>query len=637
MKLEAFDKTPAQNLAVQNVEEQRAMGLENFGEAQKKEAIAQFERYRKGKKVLEERIKEEDLWWRRRHWEMFKTEQDGKKRVPAGAQLFNAIENKISDICDNIPECAFLARSQDDEPTADMLTDVMPAMLEQNDIESAFMAVTREKVTTGTGIYAVTWDTSKMNGIGDVHIRSVSPLNLYWEPGVRDIQESPALFFVDFLPNEVLESQYPQLKDKLGSGGILVEEKMTDDTVDDAFRTPVIDYYYKRKNGTRTILHFAKICSDVVLYASENDPEYAQRGWYDHGQYPFVPDVLFPLPGSPCGFGYVTVGKDQQYQIDKLNNAIVRNAIIASTRRKYVRKDAGVNRKDLADIEQDFVEVAGSRDIRESVMTIDEPALSGNYISILQNLEETLKEVTSNRDFSNGGTSGGVTSGTAISALVEAGNKQSRMVIRGSYEAYKRVVTLCFEMYRQFGDTARFVRIKGADSTTKYATFSNEKIKAVPQAVEGVDLGEKTPVFDIMIRAHKKSPFARLTQNTMMQEFYGAGFFAPQNATQALACLEGMEFDGKDALCRKLEENGTIYTENIQLKQAILRLAAIIDMEKGTNMTAEMAASFGVDVSASARSGGMQTSMNPSPEVSNTAEDPRMQAAAEVVANSTTV
>ena len=115
------------------------------------------------------------------------------------------------------------------------------------------------------------------------------------------------------------------------------------------------------------------------------------------------------------------------------------------------------------------------------------------------------------------------------------------------------------------------------------------------------------------------------------------GFFAPENATQALACLEGMEFDGKDALCRKIEQSGTIYTENIQLKQAMLRLAAIIDMEKGTNMTAEMAASFGVEVPSQTPGGGVQTSVEPSPDMSGTQTDPRIKKSVEGVASSTEV
>lgn len=613
------------NIAMSNGTDMANDTPKRFAETQLKEAMALLRRYKDGKAVLEERMKTEYMWWRRRHLDMFKNDA---KRIPAGAQLFNAIENKIADIYDNIPDCAFLARSKDDEEAARVLTDVMPAILEQNDLEGAFIAVTREKVTVGTGVYAVTWDSSKMNGLGDISIRPVSPLNLYWEPGISDIQQSPALFFVYLAQNDALAAKYPSLADKLGGDDSLVTEYLYDDAVDNAVRTPVIDYYYKRSVGGKTVLHYAKLCCDEILYSSENDAEYSERGWYNHAKYPFVFDRMFPLAGSPCGFGYITVGKDQQYQIDRLNNAIVRNAIIASTRRKYVRKGVNVNLDELCDIEKDIVEIGGSGSINDMVMSMEEPPLSGNYIAILQNLENTLKEATANRDFSQGGTSGGVTSGTAISALMEAGSKQSRAILRGSYDAYKNVVSMCLELLRQFGIYERSVRITGEGNETSYATFSNASITAQPQLVAGVDIGTKEPVFDIQIRPHKKSPFARVTQNSMMQEFYGMGFFAPENASQALACLEGMEFDGKDTLSRKIEQSGSIYSENVQLKQAMLRLAAMIDIEKGTNLTAEMASAFGVEVAPQAMGGG-QPPLSVSPDISSMQSDARMAKAAE--------
>ena len=621
----------AATLATDNMAEQAQMGLENFGKRELQEALGIFERYRSGKQALEARMIEEQLWWRRRHYEMFKGVQG--KKTPAGAQLFNAIENKIADIYDNIPDCSFLARSRDDEEAAQTLTDVMPAILEEANIEKAYMAVTREKVTVGTGVYTVVWDKEKRGGIGDICIRSVSPLNLYWEPGIEDIQESPNLFYVSYIPTEQVIAEYPELKGKLGGAIPVTAKYLTDDEVDDTQRTAIIDFYYKRKIGGRTMLHYAKICGDEVLFASENMPEYAETGWYKHGKYPFVFDVMFPLPDSPCGFGYVTVGKDSQYQIDKLNNAITRNAVIAATRRKYIKKGAGVNKDELMDIEKDVVEISTNGALSDAIMTVDEPALSGNYIAVLQNLEERLKEVTANRDFANGGTSGGVTSGTAISALVEAGNKQSRAIIRASYDAYKEVVTLAFELEKQFDIADRSFRIKGAGGEIKYTTFSAAQMGAVPQTVGGVDIGTKEPVFDILIRPHKKSPFARVTQNTMMQEFYGMGFFNPENATPALACLEGMEFDGKDELYDRIAENGTLFEENMQLKQSLVALAAQINPQTAE----EMAMEFGMDAKAIIPQRAGNAPIDESPDIMRAQTDKRMVDSAAKIANSTGV
>ena len=51
------------------------------------------------------------------------------------------------------------------------------------------------------------------------------------------------------------------------------------------------------------MLQYCKFTGETVLYATENDPELRERGWYDHGKYPFVFDVLFPEEGTPAGTG----------------------------------------------------------------------------------------------------------------------------------------------------------------------------------------------------------------------------------------------------------------------------------------------------------------------------------------------
>lgn len=614
--------------------EQAGMGQSNIAAREVAEALGILRRYKDGKANLEARIINEDRWWRRRHWSDLAEGAD--RETPAGAQLFNAVENKVADVYDNIPDCSFLPRSADDEEAAKVLTSVMPCVLEQNGIENAYCDVARNKITTGTGCYAVVWDAAKLGGLGDISIKSVSVLGLYWEPGVTDIQDSPNLFYVAEQPNETILAAYPQLEGKLGGKDVVVAARVYEDEPDASRRTPVIDWYYKRSIGTKTIVHYVKICAGEVLFASENDPDYAERGWYDHGMYPFVPDTMFPLSGTPCGYGYISVGKAQQMQIDKLQNAIVRNSIVGATRRRIVREGSNVNVADLADISKEVVTMSGSGDPREAFVDLTEPVLGGNYITVLQELEATLKETTANRDFAQGGTSGGVTSGTAISALVEAGNKQSRMTIRGSYEAYRKVVTMCLELVRQFYADARIYRITGDDGTTQFVPFDNRMLRGQTQ-VGGVDIGEKEPVFDIKVRAHKQSPFARVTQNELMKEFFAMGFFAPQNATVALACLEGMEFEGKDQLKQRIEQNGTLYTENIELKQTALRLAAVVDDAKGTNLTQQLAQSYGVDAEPVMPQGGTQAAVEESPDVMEAAGGGQNKAAAARIAETTEV
>ncbi len=69
----------------------------------------------------------------------------------------------------------------------------------------------------------------------------------------------------------------------------------------------------------------------------------------------------------------------------------------------------------------------GEDSIRE--IRVNRPLKS--YLSMLDRKIEEMKETSDGRDFSTGGTTGGVTAASAIAALREAGSKMSRDVIRG--------------------------------------------------------------------------------------------------------------------------------------------------------------------------------------------------------------
>ncbi|MFR6394447.1 MAG: hypothetical protein ACLUNQ_04525 [Oscillospiraceae bacterium] len=69
------------------------------------------------------------------------------------------------------------------------------------------------------------------------------------------------------------------------------------------------------------------------------------RGWYDHGKYPFVFDVLFPEEGTPCGYGYIDLCKSPQKQIDLMNQADSQEHPGGGSMRFFVRADGGGERE----------------------------------------------------------------------------------------------------------------------------------------------------------------------------------------------------------------------------------------------------------------------------------------------------
>ena len=99
-----------------------------------------------------------------------------------------------------------------------MLSSVIPVILDQNEYEKVYSDEVLRKLKHGTGVIGVFWDGTKLNGLGDVAIQCVDVLNLYWEPGVMDIQESQNFFSIRLMDNNLIEAAYPQAKGKLKHG-----------------------------------------------------------------------------------------------------------------------------------------------------------------------------------------------------------------------------------------------------------------------------------------------------------------------------------------------------------------------------------------------------------------------------------
>ena len=564
-----------------------------IGVEQIREANNTLQKYKQGKANLEQRIIDNEQWYKLRHWECMR---DKKQQVqPTSAWLFNSLANKHADAMDNFPSPNILPREEGDKGEAEMLSSIIPVILEQNDFEETYDNVQDYRLKSGTGVYGIFWDNEKMNGLGDISILKADLINLFWEPGITDIQRSRHLFHVELADNDLLEQEYPQLRGKLSSSSIDLSKYVYDDTVDTSTKSAVVDWYYKKRQNGRNVLHYCKYVNDVVLFATENDPEMAERGWYDHGQYPFVFDPLFSMEGTPCGFGYIDVGKDTQAYIDRANQAIMQNMLANAKPRHFIRSDGSVNEAEYADTTKDFIHVDGSLG-QDSILPVQGKPLNNVYIQVLHDKIDELKETTGNRDISTGGTTSGVTAASAIAAMQEAGSKLSRDHNKASYRAFRKVVLMVIELIRQFYDLPRCFRIMGENGTARFVEYSNANLQPQMQGIEmGVDMGYRLPLFDVEITAQKASPYSKMSQNELALQFFGAGFFNPQMSDQALACLEMMDFDRKQGIMQRIAQNGMMYKAAMMMMQQQMTPGVAGGTEESAEETVEKTEALGGD------------------------------------------
>ena len=550
--------------------------LNPIGPEQIAQAILTLNRYKAGKARTEARIIASETWWKRRHWEYMQGMGNPYDHQPASAWLFNCVMSKHADAIEAYPEPNILPREASDKAEAKKLSAIVPVILEQNDYEETYSEGAWQKLKQGTRIEGVFWDAEKHNGLGDISVRKIDALNIYPEPGVRDIQKCRNVFTTELVDVDALREQYPDKLEGRAITGKALEPRryIYDDNLDTTNKAVVVDWYYKRRQNGKSVLHYVKFVDDVILFATENDPALRERGLYDHGMYPFVFDPLFPIEGSIFGYGYIDVGKDAQETIDRMNQALEKNVLMGAQPRWFVRQGGDVNEQEFADWTRPFVHVPNGNLGEDALRQIQVEPLDAIYANLLTMKIEELKETTGNRDASNGGTASGVTAASAIAAMQEQAGKTSRASTRSAYRAYARMVTMVIELIRQFYDLPRQFRIVGAGGEEEFATLDNSGLRPQYQGtLAGEDMGYRLPVFDVEVSTQKMTAYTKLAQNEMALQMYQLGVLDPGNSDKALALLDIMDFDHKDVIEEKVRQNGTMYQMLSMYQQIALQLA----------------------------------------------------------------
>ncbi len=580
-----------------------------------KDKIARLDRalrqYKAGKANLERRVVAAENWWRLRNEREEQKEgvnlADGFKAQ--SAWLHNVIVSKHADAMESYPEPIVLPREPGDRAEAQKLSSILPVILEENGFESVYSAATWQKLKTGTAVYKVIWDPDKLNGLGDVSVLNVDLLSVYWEPGVSDIQKGRYFFHVELQDNDLLEAEYPQLHGKLGGQGVTITRFLYEDNVDTSEKSAVVDAYYKVIVDGRTVLHYCKYVGDEILYETEPsdrenvslpESEQAQswgtqdgqtpalgteqtagsaQGQYDDGEYPYVFDALFPIEGSPCGYGYVDICRNSQTQIDLLDNAFLRNTLVGATPRFFMSTGAQVDEKDILDLTKPIIKVSGPVD-EKSVRQFGVNYLAGAYSNFYENKVQELRETSGNTESATGATPAGMTAASAIAALQEASGKTSRDATKSAYRAFRRIVTMVIERIRQFYTLPRMFRITGEQGEEQFVEYDNRGL--APQPLGGIpgagiygatDLGMRKPVLDVHIEAAKQNAYTRTAQNDLALQLYQLGVFNPQMADQSLALLDMMDFEGKDRLMQTISRNGGMMQQIAMLQQQLTAMA----------------------------------------------------------------
>ena len=103
-----------------------------IGKEQVETATDILKKYKEAKATLENRIIDNEQWFKMRHWEQLRASKGNEN---ASAWLFNSIANKHADAMDNFPAVSVLPREASDTRAAEILTQILPVVFERNGFE----------------------------------------------------------------------------------------------------------------------------------------------------------------------------------------------------------------------------------------------------------------------------------------------------------------------------------------------------------------------------------------------------------------------------------------------------------------------------------------------------------------------
>ena len=518
-----------------------------------------LEQYENEKHTLVERIKDNLSVYRQEYAQLY--DKNKNSTEPKSAFILSAVENKQADFSDNFPIPNLLAREPSDEETAKLLTQIIPTILDNTEFKKVYKEHSRQKIKKGTGIYGVFYNQAKE----DIEICELDILNVFCDMHVKDIQDSEFFFIIEYVSNSLLKEKYPHAAELFDGDTQKQGYLGTNQTVTLPHKSRIVDCYYKKNDGS---VHLMKMCKGNVIEATEDLAGY-EDGLYKHGKYPVVFDSFYPDDDSPFGFGIIDVAKHQQGYIDRLDGAILKNCFRAGIPKVIVSDDSGINPDDFADDSKEIIEAHNLNE--NTYRVVDKKALPAEVINHRNSKIVELKEFVGNRDFQQGGTANGVTSGSAIQVLQEAGDKLSRSQIDDTYQAYKEVVAMCIELVREFYTEEKVYRITNELGGKEYKIFSNEMLVSQEEVRDPLgfilETKPKKVEFDISIVPQRQNVYKRETNNQTITQLWQMGFFNPQNVDISILALKAMNFDGRDSLIQSLTELKEQQTKQLQAVQ----------------------------------------------------------------------
>lgn len=489
-----------------------------------------------------ERLEKCERMYRGDHWYGV-PEADKNEPRPMTPVIQSTIESVRADLLDQLPEAVITADDPEYEEAAGILSYIVAENHQSQGFETEYARMTRDLLVGGYMVQEVGFDATLNRGLGAAFIRWVDNRSILFDPSCADIQDSRAIFKITPRHREWFAARYPKEEKRMerdafitrpGGDGFIRANDEHDVIL--FIECWLRDY---DEESQRYSVHMLKLAGGVILEDSRRE---RPDGYFSHGEYPFIVTPLFARKGTALGLGMVDMFETQQRYADKLDQIVLKNALMASRNKLLVTGASGFDADDL----RDWAKEVHRGENLNGISWFATAPLPAYIISYIQDIRESIKEESGANDFSRGGTTGGVTAASAIIALQEASSKRTRMAARIVHGAFRQAVRQEIEVERDFCQFQRKVFIPRSGSASP-ALFSRETL------YKESALGNSVPLeFKVSVKIQRESRFSVAAHNELIIQLVQLGMLTPE------AGLEMMRFDGKaqaQSLMRRVKQD----------------------------------------------------------------------------------
>ena len=487
-----------------------------------------------------QRLERCERMYRGDHWYDVPPTDKNEPR-PVTPVIQSTVENVQSELMDRVPEAVVAPESPRDNEVACVIEAIIRQNHDAASYAKEYRMLIHDLLVGGYAVQEVGYDSTLNGGLGGAFIRHVDARSILFDPLSGDMQDGRAVFKIALRTREYLAAHYPDkapflTSDAFGKPDAVEDEVLRGDRKDAML---LIEYWWREYEAKCDCyaVHMAQLAGNTVLVDSR---DYKPEGYFEHGQYPFILTPLFVRKGSCLGLGFVDMFATQQRYADKLDQIVLKNALMASHNKLLVTEASGFDVDDL----RDWSKEVHRGESLNGVTWFSTPPLPAYVIDYIEKTRESIKQESGANEFSRGQGSGGITSASAIASLQEMSNKRTRMISRTLHEAFRDAVRLEIEVEREFNFFTRTVTVT-VDGQTREMSF--ESAMLVHMAPGNMPL----PIeFHISVKAQQETKYTAMTQNELVLKMMGAGMLRAEQA------VELMVFDGKEQLLKQLREQG---------------------------------------------------------------------------------